>query len=313
MKLFRKLKRNIKKITKWIFHPVRSTKNYGRKKYNQAARTFFKGAIIAYLVALVPTNYLSVGNEIKNFKPDNVIKAIQNSGVGNFLSGNLLSDIKDFKLPSINLGSFEEADLSNITNYYEVLGGSKANKSEFPYEGSISYSHLDELGRTRTVWGNLTSQMVEERKGVRHDPNADPSGYPDGKSVKNEEVEVTHPDGKVYHGWFYNRSHLIANQLGGSPDINNLITGTRSQNVGSGDGGMRYVEEKAVTFLENNPNVNLYYKVDPVYEGDELIPRYVLVDMLSEDGAINEQVKIYNVQNGYEINYHTGEFKKKGS
>ena len=70
------------------------------------------------------------------------------------------------------------------------------------------------------------------------------------------------------------------------------------------------MEEKVKNYVKNTKN-NVYYEVTPVYNGDELLPRYVIVNAKSEDGVINEKVKVFNNASGYEINYSDGSFAKK--
>lgn len=74
-------------------------------------------------------------------------------------------------------------------------------------------------------------------------------------------------------------------------------------------GGMRYSEIKAQEWLEANHDGTLYYGAKPVYEGNELVPRTVIVSMLSSDGTIDEKVIVFNSANGFEINYADGTFK----
>lgn len=124
----------------------------------------------------------------------------------------------------------------------------------------------------------------------------------------NQEVSIVLSNGKVRHGYLFDRSHLIADSLGGRPYRNNLITGTRTQNVGNNDrkGGMQYIENKVLTYINQNPSVHVYYKAEPVYVGTELVPRYVVVSALSSDGVIDEKVRVFNTANGFTIDYQNG-------
>lgn len=98
--------------------------------------------------------------------------------------------------------------------------------------------------------------------------------------------------------------------MGGDAIRQNVVTGTRTQNVGEdAKGGMRYSEIKAQEWLEANHDGTLYYGAKPVYEGNELVPRTVIVSMLSSDGTIDEKVIVFNSANGFEINYADGTFK----
>lgn len=213
-------------------------------------------------------------------------------------------------------------DEAKFPNMYQVLGKAEIDESKFSTTYSYSY---DDLDRTTTAYGLINYKAVMDSKGWRaeFEPNSEPSGWwkldSNGKIVmkgkkrvsNNEEVKVILPTGKIYSGYFYNRSHLIADSLGGRSYKYNVVTGTRQQNVGNnGDGGMQYIEKKVKDYVEQTKN-NVYYEVTPVYNGNELVPRYVIVNAKSEDGVINEKVKVFNNASGYEINYSDGSFTKK--
>ena len=223
--------------------------------------------------------------------------------------------VKEFKdkhsnteTPSNPSGS--DYDESKFPDMYEVLGEAEIDESKF--STTYSYSH-DDLDRTTTAYGLVNYKAVMDSKGWRADfePNSEPSGWYKGKESNNKKVSVKLPNGKIYNGYFYNRSHLIADSLGGRSYKYNVITGTRQQNVGNnGNGGMQYIEKKVVDYVEKTKN-NVYYSVEPYYEGSELVPRYVIVNAKSDDGVINEKVKVFNNASGYEINYSDGSFAKK--
>ena len=113
---------------------------------------------------------------------------------------------------------------------------------------SLKYSKLDKYGRTRRVVGNITYKMVKKSAGWREGfaEGSEPSGW-----GKNTIVNIKLYTGKYYRGFLWNRSHLIADSLGGRAIRRNLITGTRMQNVGAnnGQGGMAYTERKVVNYL----------------------------------------------------------------
>lgn len=192
-------------------------------------------------------------------------------------------------------------------NYVVTVG--KAKVSNKPKKGKIRYSKLDKYGRTRRAVGNITYKMVKDSAGWREDfaDGSDPSGWGDNKIVK-----IKLYTGKYYKGYFWNRSHLIADSLGGRAIRRNLITGTRMQNVGANDGlgGMAYTERKVVNYLYKHHKVSVYYSARPVYKGKELIPRSVIVDIKSSDKVLNERVIVYNAAKGYKVNYKKGSFKK---
>ena len=223
--------------------------------------------------------------------------------------------VKEFKDKHYNTETSSNStgsdyDESKFPDMYEVLGKAEIDESKF--STTYSYSH-DELDRTTTAYGLVNYKAVMDSKGWRADfePNSEPSGWFIGKKSNNKKVSVKLPNGKIYNGYFYNRSHLIADSLGGRSYKYNVVTGTRQQNVGNnGDGGMQYIEKKVKDYVEQTKN-NVYYEVTPVYNGNELVPRYVIVNAKSEDGVINEKVKVFNNASGYEINYSDGSFTKK--
>lgn len=200
--------------------------------------------------------------------------------------------------------------VSRITynaDYYQIDG--KAQRSyKDAKEGQITYCDLDSLGRPTCAYGLLTTDMRQKAKARgRQHIDVNPTGWP----AHNQKVTIT--DGsQSYTGWFWNRSHMIADSLGGDPVKENLVTGTRTQNVGinsAHNGGMAYSETKARSYLDNQAHAScpLYYAVTPNYNGNELIPRTVTVDMESCDKSISEHITVTNTANGYTIDYNTAE------
>lgn len=197
-------------------------------------------------------------------------------------------------------------DATAYPDYYRVVG--RAVVEDAPAPGEARYEGLDELGRAGRVVATVTPEMAEagsERE--RSDlSEVRPAGW-----GHNEEVTIAMPDGSDYHGYLFNRSHLLAKSLGGSDDVQNLVTGTRTQNVGDNrgqDGGMSYTEGLARDWLRAHPDGTLYYAATPVYQGSELLPRSVYVDVLSSDGSLDLEVEVYNAAEGFDIDYATGAF-----
>lgn len=185
---------------------------------------------------------------------------------------------------------------------YEVLGKAKFTIKE---KDGINYGGLDDLGRPTYATAKITKAIIDREKTENRQPiNVNPSGWP----THNPKKKIINSDGSVYNGYFYNRSHMIADSLGGDAIVENLITGTRSQNVGGIDhnGGMAYMENKIRDYFKYH-NGYVYYTVQNKYKGDELIPRYSIVNAKSSDGEINECVKVLNVAEGYTVDYMTGD------
>lgn len=191
-------------------------------------------------------------------------------------------------------------------DYYLVAGSSGLDPETFNKKSNFVYSEKDELGRSGQARATITSKDVFDSMNYRGQfkDGDNPSGYP----AKNFKTRI-HTTTGTYDGWFYNRSHLIADSLGGVAESYNAITGTRMQNVGnrSNTGGMQYIERKCVDYLKKHRSVKLYYQVTPYYRGDELIPRTVEVRALTSDRVIDEKVITYNTAKGFTIDYHTGE------
>lgn len=190
---------------------------------------------------------------------------------------------------------------------YVVQVGS-ANLSDVPDDVGMTYGGLDEYGRA--TWALLVADGPWYQR--KHEQGRDDTDLPDptGWPEDNEEVSVVTPDGNVYRGYFWNRSHLVADALGGDPIAENLVIGTRMQNVGANDGqgGMLYIETLVRDWLAAHPSADdrLVYRAEAIYQGAEPIPRAVLVDVRSSDGTIDGEWLVFNAAKGYAIDYATG-------
>lgn len=150
------------------------------------------------------------------------------------------------------------------------------------------YSPLDPLGRCGYAMASIgTELMPTEERG---------------------DIYWIHPSGWQSNSG-YERSHLIAFQLCGENDNEqNLITGTHYLN---GIGMLPYEEMVGDYIRETSTRV--LYRVTPIFQGDELVSRGVLMEAMSleDDGEdILYCVFIYNVidpQEGKIIDYMTGE------
>lgn len=227
--------------------------------------------------------------------------------IGTWLKQKDTTPINQIQIDNHNNVIDSEWSYQKYPDYYTIIGPAQIDETKFPETGNITYTEKDSLGRTGPVYGTINLNMIiqssaEERPDFKKNDN--PSGW-----TKNVEVSIETTTG-TYSGWFFNRSHLVADQLGGEATSYNAITGTRMQNVGntSQTGGMRYIEDKTVDYLRTHRSSHVYYSATPVYTENELIPRFVIVDAKSNDNVLNERVVVYNYQNGYTINYHNGKF-----
>ena len=160
-------------------------------------------------------------------------------------------------------------------------------------EGFEYYSPLDELGRCGVTVAcvGLEVMPTEDRGEIG---SVKPTGW---QSVKYANV-----DGR----YLYNRCHLIGFQLTGE-NVNrgNLITGTRYLNIE----GMLPFENMVADFVKETA-MHVMYRVTPVFVGQELVARGVLMEGWSVEDqgeSICFCVYAYNVQPGIIIDYTTGE------
>lgn len=265
-------------------------------------------------LALSASSWFDQGKETVNAASDKITEVSNQVTDLKTTATEKISDIKS-STQSVISSAQTAFDFYTHPDYYEILGLSNINESMFPEKGQIRYSELDEYGRTRTAMGTLTYENVKASLGKRGSFKTGGDNEPSGwiKMKKGDEVSIPWLYGRSYNGYFYNRSHLIADQLGGEAIRVNAITGTRPQNVGGPNqkGGMRYSEKKATDWLKKHKTDGfIYYSAEPVYEGSELVARYVIVKMKSSDGSIDEEVKVFNTANGWSINYQTGEYAK---
>lgn len=204
--------------------------------------------------------------------------------------------------------TIDEWSFEKYPDYYKVIGKSNIDANNFPSKGKFEYTPVDSLGRATYAKGTITYDIVSVTGDRQKIPaKVVPSGW--GHQGK---VSIPYLNDKVYSGYMYNKSHMIADSLGGEPIASNLVTGTRTQNVGyNGKGGMAYSESKVRDYFKSHKNEVVYYEVTSHFEGDELLPRYSIVNFMSSDKSLDESVVVYNYANGYNINYSDGTFTKK--
>lgn len=195
---------------------------------------------------------------------------------------------KDFKLENVPAYS-GNAYISVNGNQPYFSTNALTNNS---YE---SYSDLDSLGRCGTAKAcvGLDTMPTEERGSIGQ---IKPTGW---HTVKYDSV-----DGK----YLYNRCHLIGYQLTAeNANTSNLITGTRCLNIE----GMLPFENMVADYVKETGN-HVEYHVTPVFEGQDLLARGVLMEGYSvedQGDGICFCVFAYNSQPGIDIDYATGDSK----
>ena len=108
--------------------------------------------------------------------------------------------------------------------------------------------------------------------------------------------------------YLYHRCHLIGWNIGGiDVDERNLMTGTRDFNVE----GMKQFEDEVYNYLKQNKTNHVLYRVTPYFEGENELASGVNIEAYSieDNGKLYFNVYVYNVQDGIDIDYTTGENK----
>lgn len=150
--------------------------------------------------------------------------------------------------------------------------------------------HLNRVGQANALIGK-ESFPTEEREPL----NVKPTGWRQKKLSTGE--------------WLYNRCHLIGFQLTGENDNpRNLMTGTRSFNTPF----MLNYENQIKSYIQKTGN-HVRYRVTPHFNANELVARGIQLEAQSiETDELAFNVFIFNVQEGYEIDYQTGQSKAAG-
>ena len=161
--------------------------------------------------------------------------------------------------------------------------------------GYEEYSDLDGLGRCGTASACLGPETMPERDEERESIyEIRPSGW---QSARYDSVEGES---------LYNRCHLIAWSLSAeNANAENLVTGTCWMNAEE----MLPVEEEVARYIDRTGN-HVLYRSTPIFEGDELVCRGVLIEARSieDDGSgIYLAVWCPNVQPGIAIDYEDGD------
>lgn len=194
---------------------------------------------------------------------------------------------------SVQSVSFSLSDVEAYSGEsYTVVNGNVPYFTEEEMSADIyeEYEPLDDLGRATGAVAMIDETLfpTEERGSIGM---IKPTGW---QTVRYDDLI----EGK----YLYNRCHLIGYQLTGeNANELNLITGTRYMNVD----GMLPWENMVHDYIENTGDAVLY-RVTPIYEGDDLVARGVLMEARSRSGELSFCIFCYNVQPGIEIDYSDG-------
>lgn len=200
----------------------------------------------------------------------------------------LHSDVEGLEDIPVSDGVTPWVEINNNVPFFSSSDKSRTD----PFE---EYSDLDNLKRCGVAYANICKELMptEKRGSIS---SVKPSGW----------VQASYP-GYVDGNNLYNRCHLIGFQLAGeNANKKNLITGTRYLNVT----GMLIFENQVADYVKETKN-HVLYRVTPVFAGDELVARGVLIEAYSveDNGELQFCVYCFNIQPGIEIDYATGRSK----
>lgn len=234
--------------------------------------------ILAFLIFLISDYMLSETETEKTntvAQENNTIQTETNHNLSDDLtySGQICIDINN------NEPFFEEKDLTE--EVFEI------------------YSNLDDLGRCGVAYANVCKDIMPKEGEKRGKISYKPTGW----------VQTIYNNGQA----LYNRSHLIAWQLGDENDNErNLITGTRQMNE-----AMIPWENQVANWVKQQnkegKDYHVLYRVTPHFIDTNLVANGVEMEAKSvEDNGkgICFNKYIFNIQEGFEINYATGENKQ---
>lgn len=146
---------------------------------------------------------------------------------------------------------------------------------------------FDSLGRA--TFAHIQLKDADEPNGVKRENKItyDPVGW---HNYKMSYIDV---DGETKQAFLMNRGHLIGYQFSGlNSEGRNLVPMTRLLNAGTvSDKGMDdsnpysmlFYENQLDSWLSENPDKTLDFKVVPNYNGDELLPRTITMNWSGYD------------------------------
>lgn len=198
---------------------------------------------------------------------------------------NIYSQINNDKQSDFTNMIYDGEITADVNNGIPAFSMEEISRAEC--EVFEEYSKLDKLGRCGPAMANICRDIM-------------PDEYDERTSL-----------GSIYpSGWqsinFWSRCHLIGYQLAAENDNErNLITGTSRMNLS----GMLPIENRIAGYISENPKNHVLLKVEPVFDGDNLVASGVHMQARSVEDqgeGISINTYIYNIQPGYIINYKNG-------
>ena len=165
----------------------------------------------------------------------------------------------------------------------------------------IIYSNLDNLNRAGKATAYL-SKLNYGKSAGREGQTWKPTGWLNNQQ-KNK--DRGHLIAYTLSFNFDNDGNYSEGQLGSIDNPKNLFTQTSQSNRGV----MQDYEEIVREALKQDKKV--IYEVTPIFRDDELMARGVHVQAISEDGSVNFNQYLFNIDDKYDFDYMTGKSTKK--
>ncbi|MDO4872764.1 MAG: DNA/RNA non-specific endonuclease [Carnobacterium sp.] len=158
----------------------------------------------------------------------------------------------------------------------------------FKKEKQLVLGELDKLERSTSAHIQLN---IKDKPKAKREPkiSVDSVGWHNYKMPIDD-------SGSGKEAWLMNRGHLVGYQFSGlDNELRNLTPMTALLNTGSlsdkdsaNQTAMLFYENNLADWINAHPNDWLDYKVTPIYEGDELIPRQVELQYagIKSDGTL---------------------------
>lgn len=242
------------------------------------------------------------GSNIKQYHDERHPVTEDNKSADNVTSYSATENISKSTQSSAENSSNEISDilLPNIPEYSEYPYCIINQNNPFFDETELTtmcfetYSPLDSLGRAGTAYACFGKEtMPSEDRGSLG--MFKPTGWNQAKYdiLKDEENNPA--------GYVMCRMHLAMRALGGNDEIENLVSGSFYCNL-----NMEDIEMQALSYVSRTGH-HLMYRVTPVFKGNELMCRGVLMEIQSvEDDEISFCIYVYNVAPGIAFDYATG-------
>lgn len=231
----------------------------------------------------------------------------------NVTYGSLHDKVPSEKLAASVLSTSVKKQLSSASIKYNNSGAFIIDNNKTSLDASVKsmpYVQLlnqDQKGRPQVANAFLaqSSREYRNRQSTGNAKTIDPVGWHQLRLAKGVVL--------------YNRGHSIGYALAGSikgfdaSEANplNITTQTawanQSSNGNAANTGQNYYESVVRKRLDQSKSVRIRYRVTPIYDGSNLVPSGSHMEAKANDGSLEFNVFVPNVQPGVKIDYATGE------